>query len=311
MTPGSPTKVTQLVTHLFERRLAVTRAELTSAFGTSALRAAVASGRVMRILPGVYVATEHAEEPLVRARAAGVWAGGLGAVSGQAALAQWCPEVVMPTRITVELRQNVHREAPPWVRVVRPARVARRFRVNGVRVVEREDAAVQAWNESDGASGPGVMIQSVQSGCRAEQILSAAEATARVRDRAGLVKLLGLLDGGVTSYLEWIARSKVFTAKRFPDLLWQHTVVAAGRVRHPDAYDPEAKIALEFDGTGTHSKDSHRRADLERDADLAGIGILLLHFTTEDILLRPDWCIRKYLDARAARLAPAAAVANW
>lgn len=292
----------RLVLLLRSRSGAMSQVDAVRQFSRSALQAATRSGELTRLLPGAYVATEQREEPLVRLRAASAWLGRRGAVTGLAALAVWGYRDRYPARFAVQVATNLHLSVPRWIRVVRPNTAPEWYRVKGVRVVAAEYAVVQAWNDSVGDEGVSVVVEAVKRGMLRSRIVAAVAATPRVRSRAQLGALLDLLDGGVTSYLEWLARSKVFTRKRFPDLIWQHTVHTGRGTRHPDAYDAEAKIDLEFDGAGTHSGDSGRRSDIERDAELAGLGILTLRFTMEDLLHRPEWCVQRYLDARRARI---------
>lgn len=280
----------------------MTYRDLARDFSPAALRTATYQGEVTRILPRVYVATSLVDDPLVRMRAVSAWVGHIGAVTGVAALVLWGFDARVPRRVTVQLPPRLHREAPEWVRVVRPNVSAQVFRVKDVRVVDVPVAVVQAWNERAGGDGVAVVVEAVKRGATRESIAAVATQTPRVRARAELGALLELLDGGVTSYLEWIARSRVFTRTRFPHLTWQHALRCAGRMRYPDAFDAGAQIALEFDGAGTHSSDADRRRDLERDAELAGIGILTLRFTMEDLLYRPEWCVQRYLEARRARI---------
>jgi len=279
------------------------RAQIVAKYGHTALDRAVATGALVRILPGIYCAPGDAGDPIVRARAVTEWVGAKGAVTGLAALAAWRMPNVSPKRVAVTMPPDLHRLAPTWVTVIRTGVIGRTFRIDGVRVVEPEFALVHAWNAERGDQAAGLVIDSVRHRVVvAARVRAAAALIPRVRAREALEALLALLDGGVTSYLEYLARSRVFTPQRFPTLIWQHKVRCAGRNRYLDAFDPEALIALEFDGRATHGDDRQRRDDLERDADVAGLGILTLRFTYEDITRRPQWCIDAYLAARRARI---------
>ena len=76
------------------------------------------------------------------------------------------------------------------------------------------------------------------------------------------------------------------------------------KTRYIDAADPRTRLALEFDGAGTHSEEVDRLADLERDAALVSIGYTPLHFTFQDLMYNQEWCRQAYRAARAARLLP-------
>jgi very-short-patch-repair endonuclease len=64
-----------------------------------------------------------------------------------------------------------------------------------------------------------------------------------------------------------------------------------------DFYHEPSKLAVELDGSRYHSEDGARRRDIERDAELAAIGILTIRFSFQDVTERGAWCRRKVLDA--------------
>ena len=62
-----------------------------------------------------------------------------------------------------------------------------------------------------------------------------------------------------------------------------------GRVRL-DAARPDAKPAVEFDGTVFHADPEARQRDLRRDAALAALGWVVLRFSYADVTERPAAC---------------------
>lgn len=141
---------------------------------------------------------------------------------------------------------------------------------------------------------------------RRERITAAAlrartTAYPRIRARRALVALLGPLAGGAESYLEHLAATRVFNTAEFRGFRRQHPVRAAGRTYVLDMYDDSAGVAVELDGRAFHGGDSARRRDLERDTDLASLGITTIRLTFEDVTGRPEWCRSRVRAALASR----------
>jgi len=293
-----------LADHLLDQRAAISRRDAIETYGVHALRACVARKSVVRILPETYVHASVAADRLVRMRAASVWAAPRGALTGMAAAWAWGLLEVPPGRVTVQFPQPLHLQRPAWLRVIRPDLDTTVFGVRGLRVVHRDDALIQVWCEAGPSDRIGRIVDAVRLGnLRADDLRAAAQRRKRVKARGELDSVLGLLDGGVQSYLEFHARKYVFTDREFPELVRQHRVVAAGKTRALDAYAPDIALVLEFDGRATHSRESDRLSDIERDAELATLGMAVIRFTYADLMERPEWCKQVYRTARAARIA--------
>lgn len=301
--PRSPRALAE---SLYASRGALTRKQIASSHSTHALKKAVKSGAVVRMLPGVYAHARHAQQADTRAAAAVAWIGERGALTSRSAL--WRMAIIdePPDRVTLWVQPGLHLDAPSWIRVSRSDIAPRMLVSRGLRTLSPSQALVEGWNEERGDAGVELIVRAVTRGrVPPVAVRAAVDATPRVRARRELIELLGLLDRGVNSYLEHRARTRVFTDRAFPELQRQVEVVACGRRRFLDAFDPTSRTALEFDGTGFHSSDKDRLRDLERDAELATIRIATVHFTFNDIVKRPDWCQRIYRQVRTARLADA------
>lgn len=297
------TRHSALAEALLEHGAAITRAYAERAFGIHALNACVAEGSVRRILPGVFVHAAHTGDRKVRIRAASKWCDPRGAVTGAAAAWAWRLIPDPPARVTVQLPPRLHLESPDWLRIVRPNVPMQVVTVAGIRVVSQADSVVQAWNETTPRSRIGLLADSLRRGyLTAEDVAAAAEVTPRVRARKELHTVLGVFDGGVTSFLEWHARVHVFPQHLFPELTFQYGVKANGRVLTVDACAPDARLALEFDGRTHHSSEHDRLADIARDSVLAALGYTVLRMPFNDLMERPDQCRAIYRRARASRL---------
>mgnify|MGYP001313769252 FL=1 len=305
MTPA-PTyrRSRELADRLLEYRSAITRQQADEHFGPHALDACLANGSVARILPAIYVHADLLAAPDVRVRAASKWAEPHGALSGEAALWGWGVLKRPPEIITVQLPPKHHLERPRWIRVIRPDAPLTVHTHGRLTLVGQAEAAAQAWAEAHPRDRIGLVVEAVHRGTiTASDVAQAATQRRRLRGRGKLHEVLGLLDGGVTSFLEYVARNQVFPARQFPELRWQHEVEAMGRTRYIDAADPVTRLALEFDGGATHTKAEDRLADHERDAALISIGYTPVHFTFDELMYSQDWCRQVYRDARNAQLA--------
>jgi len=283
---------------------AATYADLVARFGEPALRTALATGSVARVLPGVYAAAELCSDPLVRCKALVAWSAPDGFITGLAAAHMWGIGEEMPSVITVHVQPSWHLRAPPWARLLRAqTQPVTLFRIRGVRVADAPDAVIQAWREARPDIAAATVIEAVHGGLGT--VTSLTEAIARrsqLPRRGRLVELIALLDGGVTSYLEYIARRDAFPGRLFPELQWQVEIWPAGRKRVMDAFDAEAMIDLEFDGFGSHGGAEAFETDRERDNEMRAVGIEPLHYTYNDVTKRPEWCRQNYRTVRATRL---------
>jgi len=208
--------------------------------------------------------------------------------------------------VTIAAPHRFKRIPLPYVRLRRSTVPVKPVRINGVSTVPLVDAILHAWEEVPRDERVGLILDAIRRGKLSSADLRARLAEyPRVRERAALTRLLDQVGSGVTSYLEFRARTRVFNTSEFAALTWQAPVSIGERRYVLDAYDAQARLAIELDGRAFHSDDDTRRGDLERDARLASVGIQTVRFTYEDIICRPEWCrtmVRKTLRWRQTRL---------
>lgn len=267
------------------------RAGLVERWSDHTVNAAVRAGVIARVAPGLYVAADHLERCEWRVTAAARWALPQGAVSGCAAL--WLHGVVdtAPARVTIATPHRFKRRPLPYVRLRRSTVEVNPVRINDIPAVPLVDAILHAWEEIPRQERPGLVLDAIRRGSLSSITLRARLGEyPRIRGRAALNRLLDQVGSGVTSYLEFRARTRVFNTSEFAALTWQAPVSVRGRRYILDAYDARARLAIELDGRAFHSDDAARRGDLERDARLASVGIQTVRFTYEDIVRRPEWC---------------------
>jgi very-short-patch-repair endonuclease len=297
--------VDALVAALDAPATVASRRALVWQFGRRTLDAAIQSSRITRILPGFYAHAAHAQRFPTRVAAADAWLPPDAAIGGIAACVLHGITDATPTRIRVATRSPTHPRAPDWIWLRRSTALVTIQRCGGSRVVSAADALIQAWEEAGSRVGSGLIVDAIRDHrVTSTEIIAALRGYPRVRRRTPLIRLLGEVASGADSYLELVAGRTVLNASDLRELVRQAEVVALGRRRRLDAYDPATKTAIEFDGRRFHSSDDHRRSDLDRDSALASIGIVTLRFTYEDVVGRPRWCrdrIRRTIRARRAQ----------
>jgi very-short-patch-repair endonuclease len=278
------------------------RAELVARFSRHSLDRAIADGAAIRAAPGIFVGAARRDDLRSRISAASLWGGDASAVGGAAALSAHLGYARSVGTVTVVTGRSRHAIAPTGVALRRLVVEIRPVTIADARVVPAVDAAIQAWPELPRRDRVGATLELLRSTdlCGAA-VLERLRAYPRVRGRRSLVALLEVASGGVTSYLEYRARTRVFAGPAFAALEWQAPVRVAGRRVVVDAIDRKTGVAIEFDGRAFHGDDGARRRDIERDALLAAAGCVVLRLTYEDVVGRPAWCRTQVGRAVAAR----------
>lgn len=280
---------------------AFTRAELLTLGSRAALDSALARGIIRRCLPGYYVGTRAPDGFRARCDAVLRWTGPGAAIAGPAAARLHGLIDATPRCVTVALPASSHPRAPDWARVIRPHLPPPVHTVARLRVVAPADALIQTWEEWDADEAESLLIAAVRDRkVSARDLAAAAERRPRIARRRALSRLVTLLAAGPESYLEWIAMTRVFNTREFAGFARQVRVTARGRAYVLDMFDASARIAVELDGRSFHGDDAARRRDVERDANLATVGITTIRLTFEDIRGRPDWCRDRVRRALAA-----------
>lgn len=261
------------------------------------------------MLPGVYVASSRTKDFGTRARASLKWAGPGVVLGGPSAAFAHGLVPVPPVRQTLCAPRNFRLRAPDWIRVVQPTIVGEPVTAMGMRCVPVPDALLQVWSHLGPKSATGVILDAVRTRrVTAAELAQRAVLYPRIPHRRALGRILDPLQGGIDSYLEHLAATRVFNTVDFSGFRRQVRTPASGRVHILDMFDPETRVAVELDGRRFHNDDESRRRDLARDTELAAIGILTVRFTFEDIVHRPTWCrsrVRKVMAERRRTYAPA------
>jgi very-short-patch-repair endonuclease len=87
-----------------------------------------------------------------------------------------------------------------------------------------------------------------------------------------------------------------------PPAVFQHRVYRDGRhVGRIDFAWPDLKIAIEVDGWEKRATPERMSGDHERQAELAGLGWVVVRFTWEQVVRRPAWVAEQLRAVRCAR----------
>ncbi|WP_062385574.1 endonuclease domain-containing protein [Demequina iriomotensis] len=275
--------------------------ELVALASVHQVRAAVASQEVSAVLPGRYVSTPHLWSLRTRAHAA--TAAGAGVLTGAAALFAWGGLKRAPDRVLVT-RARGHRLATrPWLESIETrATIAVAGNWGPVPVASPAVACVHEWMRGDPDRRAGRVIEALQRrATTTDAIREVLADTARLRDRAGLIETLAAFDGGAHSFLELEAMLRTFSGEEFARFVRQHEVRARGRRYVIDMYDAATRTAVELDGDERHAYGEDRERDLDRDADLATLGIQTIRLTYRRVMDTPDWCRRTVTAVLQAR----------
>lgn len=292
-------------THTATSARAFTYAELVALSSEASVSRALASGDLVRLLPGVYAAAAHAQSFHTRAEAALKWAGPGAVIGGLGALFMWRMLLEPPTSVEVVVDHSFRRRAPEWLRVRRLTRQVPTRIVDGLSVLSPAHAVVLGYARVPTRERAEVVYRGLRSGITTVTALSAALAgTARVSARRSLERRLVAVERGAESYLEERALLRIFNTDEFARLICQHDVVIEGALFRLDLYDDATRTAIELDGGEHHGRAAGRQRDVNRDAVLATIGVQTLRFTYRDVVERPEWCrevVRATLLARTMR----------
>jgi very-short-patch-repair endonuclease len=278
------------------------RSELLNAFSERQVRAAIARGAIVRILPAVYVATRHASDFRTRCDAALLWAADRALLGGTSAAYVYGIAEAAPSHVTLVTPRDVRLRAPSWVTLLQPSVALAPLRIDGLQTVGVADAVIQAWSQLPRDQAASLVLNAARERhITATQLATRAALYPRIRDRRAFNRLVIDLAGGAESYLERVAMTRVFSTRDFATFTRQTPVRVRGRRYVLDMYDADARLAVELDGRRFHGGDTARRRDLARDAELASVGITTIRLTFEDVVKRPAWCRTRVASALAAR----------
>jgi hypothetical protein len=257
---------------------------------------------------------ERAAEWSVRARAATLWTGGPLSHLSALTAAGLAAGQNGPLHVTVPLSRCPRDDSA--VIAHRSDRRSVTIRCGSLEVLEPTRSLVDAWawahtpNRNPAARSEvprvrQVVIDSVRARLvRATMLRAESDRRPLHPGRAGLVELLGFLDGGCESELEiWGVTHVLPGPPTVPAWVQQHRVhLPDGRSVRLDAACLEAKVGVELDGAAFHGSRDARERDLRRDSALAAQGWVVLRFSYARLTADPEGCRREIEEVVRRRL---------
>ncbi|MDG4839565.1 DUF559 domain-containing protein [Micromonospora sp. WMMD967] len=283
------------------------------------LQGACRAGRMVRVLPGIYVDAALVREaepslpllarvgPEVARRAALAYAGGRAALSRLTALDVWGLRRQPPDEpVYLDLPREAGLRHRPQLVVrhrsdfaVAPPYVVTR---NGLLVTRLDRTLVDSWSLLPPVDRSSLLIRAVNDRLTTPQRLVTALADVpRVPDRSVLCGLLDRLAAGCRSALEIWGHEHVFTGPGMPAFVRQARVRVGARTFYLDMFAEAERVNIELDGATSHGDPAEREIDLRRDALLATVGILVVRFTHRRLTANPLQVRQETLAILAAR----------
>jgi very-short-patch-repair endonuclease len=173
---------------------------------------------------------------------------------------------------------------------------------HGLRVTRLHRALVDSWPLLPPAERRPLALDLVNRRLvTGAQLYEALNERPNVAGRRLLRQTIDLIVDGVRSELEAHGVLRVFRHRSLPPSVGQYRVQLPSRTVLLDRAWPEVKLAVELDGAAHHTSPEDRRADLERDRELAALGWVVLRFTYADVLRDPHGVRAKVLAVYQAR----------
>jgi very-short-patch-repair endonuclease len=247
-------------------------------------------------LPAVYALTDFPRSWWQRAKAAELWAGQGGALSGGSAAFVWAFDEFGPGPVELSSSRYL-RSADLLIHRVRPWMEGEVVTHRGLRItaVERTIADLAAAQDPQGLEG--VVDEALRRRCTTEKDLAAYLAGFNGRGPHGSARLHQVLSDRVVgaapeSRLETML-ARLFRSSSLPQPVRQHPIVHEGRfVARVDFAWPEYRVAVEAQSRTHHADKSSFERDLARMNALTHALWSVLYVTWDDGHRRPRETLR-------------------
>lgn len=262
----------------------------------------VAAGALVRLSPAVFALPAAADDWRVRVTAA---LHGRDAVASHAtALALWELADHPPGPVHITVPRGSSTRGGAGVSVHRVDRLIA-MRADSVAVSPPARAVVDTWGAGS-PSRPEVRAAAIDAVrrrlCAPRDLAHELGRSTRLRGRAELVRLTGLLDDGCRSELEIWGCLEVLRGPGMPAFVHQRPVPVDGSTFLLDAACEASMLAVEMDGAAWHGSKAQRERDIRRDAVLATVGWQTLRFSYTRLTRSPIECRQEILAVHVARL---------
>ena len=281
---------------------AFSRDDLLQHWTRRALENALHAGHAVRLLPGVYAASNNSAVPRVRGEALNLWHPA-GLVTGPLALHMYAARLPAPPMAHMRVEKGTRPRAPGWVVCVQGQALMTSSSPRGVDCTVPAVALLDAWRFANPSARRDVLWEALWARvCTWRQLKGELDRASRVAGRRELEQVLGWFSEGATTPLEVRAKHEVFTGPRFREFERQVPLHLPTRRAVPDMLHRRAMVAVELEGDRFHSTREARDRDRERRNDLVAAGYAVVEFGWKDIATRPEWCRERVLTVVAGRL---------
>ena len=262
----------------------------------------VSAGTLVRLSPAVFALPSAADDWRVRVAAA---LHGRDAVASHAtALALWELAEHPPGPVHITVPRGSSARGTAGVSVHRVDRLVA-MRAGSVDVSPPARAVVDTWGVGPPSQPEvrGTAIDAVRRRlCSPRDLVRELGRSTRLRGRAELARLTGLLADGCRSELEIWGCLEVLRGPGMPAFVHQRPVAVDGTTFLLDAACEASMLAVEMDGAAWHGSKAQRERDIRRDALLAAAGWQTLRFSYTRLMGSPIVCRQEILAVHAARL---------
>lgn len=261
-----------------------------------------AGGKWQQILPGVYLAVTGTPTPDQRDLAALLYAGPGGTLTGAAALRRHGMSVKSKS-IDVLVPASRRRKSTGFVVLHRTTRLPSAVCYVGPvqYALAARAVADAARNLHDRTEVRAAVAAAVQAGrCTVEQLeseLTSGPVRGSALFRAALAEVaLGARSRPEVELLDLIKRGHLPVPLLNPRLYLRDELLA-----RPDAWWPDAAVAVEVDSKEWHLSPESWERTMRRHAKMTALGILVLHFTPRQIREEPDYVLASIRTALSNR----------
>lgn len=280
---------------------ALSRTDVLAHWSRHHLDRALSDGHVARVLPGVYVATQHLRHPVAVGRALNLWAP-RALVTGAHALHLYSGRLPQPKKMDLVSANGDPLHPPAWVRVHQTGVPRLSSFASDVACALPARALLDAWRYAPRLDRRNILWEALWVRvCTWRQLAQEVNRAARIAGRRDLERVLSWFESGATSPLEVKAKHETFTGPRFREFEWQAELSLPNRRVKPDMLHRATKVAVELDGDSYHSTRTARDADRQRRTELAAAGYTVIGFGWRDVFDRPQWCREQLLAAVRSR----------
>jgi len=286
----------------------ITRSQaLASGLTTAALRHKLRpEGPWTAVLPGVYVLGSGQLTAAQREVAAVLYGGQGCVVTGLAALRQHGIDVPISDVVDLLIPESMKRRSVEYVHIHRTRKMPKTFwRVGGIPYAPAARAVADAvWGKADARAVTALVAAAVQQRrCTVQELATELRAGPK-QGSVALRSALAEVADGIRSVTEADLR-KLIKTSGLPEPMYNPSLFVGGEfLARPDAWWPDAGVAVEVDSREWHFSPADWERTQVRHARMSTHGILVLHYTPRRIRSDPAGVvqeIRKALEAGQRR----------